>query len=208
MYKLLMVEDRPIVINGLSLVVKDALKDVQLSVAKSFLEMETMLVESEYRMLILCLPIEDEKEMNSVLLLLEHHRSMVVLILADNTESLPMQKLYRSGISGVVGKQASTNEIKKAIQQVYNSNIYVDDNFVKDFFSPKSKEGNLFQKLTTKEKIVAKMLMEGSSNTKIGQILTLRPSTVSTFKLNIFKKLKVDNLIDLGKVGRTILNAY
>lgn len=206
MYKLLIVENRPIVINGLSLVVTEILKDVKLSIAKSFEEMETMLVANEYRMLLLCLSTESEKEIDTMLILLKPHRSLTVLVLADNTENLPIQKLYRNGVSGVVGKHANIDEIKKAIRQVYNNDIYVDDEFVKNYFSPKSRKENLFQKLTTKEKVVAKMLIEGNSNTKIGEILILRPSTVSTFKLNIFRKLKVDNLIDLGKVGITVVN--
>jgi len=55
-------------------------------------------------------------------------------------------------------------------------------------------------KLTPRQNEVALLLANGASTTAISQKLGLQMSTVSTFKSIIYRKLNVDNIVELGSV--------
>lgn len=202
MYKLLLVEDHPIIINGLSSIIKEGVKDVDLDYATSFAELEAKLEVGKYNLIICGLPISEARQMGAIMRIIQYYTATSMLIFSDDPDNLPSQKLYSAGVGGILDKRANTNEIQEAILQVYTGNIYINNNFKKKFFSQHWEGDNPFQKLTTREGVVVKLLLEGKSNIQICQILTLQPSTISTFKTNIFNKLQINNLIELEKIGR------
>jgi len=65
----------------------------------------------------------------------------------------------------------------------------------------KSESNNYFHLLSKREKEVLALMMKGEKNKDISAILFLKPNTVSTYKKLIFKKLKVNNLIELYKIN-------
>ena len=56
------------------------------------------------------------------------------------------------------------------------------------------------KKLSTREKEVAFLIIEGNPTNSIAQKLDIKPNTVSTFKKNIFTKLGVDSEVGLYKI--------
>lgn len=58
-----------------------------------------------------------------------------------------------------------------------------------------------FEKLSAKELEVMMLYLQGKSTTEICEILTLKPSTVSTYKARIFVKLGVNNIAALTKLA-------
>jgi DNA-binding NarL/FixJ family response regulator len=51
--------------------------------------------------------------------------------------------------------------------------------------------------LSNREVEVARLLIKGFGNMEIADMLSIKKSTVSTFKNRIFEKLEIDNLADL-----------
>jgi DNA-binding NarL/FixJ family response regulator len=64
-----------------------------------------------------------------------------------------------------------------------------------------SSESTPFEKLSAKELEVMMLYLQGKSTTDICEILTLKPSTVSTYKARIFVKLEVTNIAALTKLA-------
>lgn len=61
---------------------------------------------------------------------------------------------------------------------------------------------NPFGKLSKRELEVADMLLKGKASNEIGEIMNLQPSTISTYKTRILKKLNVQNVIELSKLEK------
>lgn len=64
---------------------------------------------------------------------------------------------------------------------------------------------NPFEKLSEREKIALQYLLKGYRVKDIASKMKVATNTVATFKKRIFKKLKIDNTIDLYKIAQHYL---
>jgi DNA-binding NarL/FixJ family response regulator len=53
---------------------------------------------------------------------------------------------------------------------------------------------NPLEKLSAREVEVAKLFIKGYGNLEISELLQIKKTTVSTFKIRIFEKLEIQNL--------------
>jgi DNA-binding NarL/FixJ family response regulator len=111
-------------------------------------------------------------------------------------------EMIKAGVSGFVLKEATTDELEKAISDVINN---------ESFFSPKllqqvilhipemESKQKLLQKLdiTEREFDVLKMLCKGLTNNEISDQLFLSPKTVETHKTRLLKKTNTKNSTSL-----------
>ena len=58
-------------------------------------------------------------------------------------------------------------------------------------------KSRMFKKLSTREVEVLKLLSIGRKNKEIAEELDINEKTVSTYKARLFKKLNVNNIVDL-----------
>lgn len=56
---------------------------------------------------------------------------------------------------------------------------------------------NPFEKLSSREMEITKLLVKGYGNLEISNALELQMSTVSTYKNRVFEKLQINNLVEL-----------
>jgi DNA-binding NarL/FixJ family response regulator len=66
--------------------------------------------------------------------------------------------------------------------------------------TPKMK--NPFEKLSAKERLIARYYLLGYTNTEIKKILHLHASTIGTLKIRLFGKLKIKSLVALVELAR------
>ncbi|MNE68628.1 Virulence factors putative positive transcription regulator BvgA [compost metagenome] len=61
---------------------------------------------------------------------------------------------------------------------------------------------NPVELLSDREIEVAELLVKGLGNIEIANILKIQMSTVSTYKIRIFEKLKISNVVNLSEILR------
>lgn len=205
--KLLLAVDSPLIINTLSSIIRGVFIDVDLYFVKSFIEIEQKLMVDSFDMLILHLPIEEKKQTEAIMNILKSNTSLPVLVWSQDLDYLPLQKLYRAGVKGILNRDATIIEIKKALADVHKGDIYIKEDYIRKFFSPEWKDDIPVEKLTIKEGNVVKLLMEGKSAVEISRLLIISTSFVSVLKKNIFSKLNVKNLLELEKIKKKIIYA-
>lgn len=205
--KLLLAVDSTLIINTLSSIIKEIFIDADLHFVKSFIEIEARLQVETFNMLILHLPIEEKTQTDATLSILKKNALLPILVWSQDVDYLPLQKLYRAGVKGILNRDANIVEITKALIDVNNGDIYIKEEYVKKFFSPDWKDDIPVEKLTYKEGDVARMLMEGKSDSEISKLLAMSISSVSTHKKNIFAKLNVNSLPELEKNKDKIIYA-
>lgn len=111
-------------------------------------------------------------------------------------------EMIRAGASGFVLKEATSDELEKAINDVLNDQSY---------FSPKLLQQVIMQipelegrqktinklKITERELDVLKLLCQGMTNFEISEHLFLSPKTIETHKTRLLKKTGVKNSTSL-----------
>lgn len=126
------------------------------------------------------------------------------LIIYDDHEGMYLTVSYfKLGVSGYVLKQNSASEILLCVEAVLNGKQYLCPLLLESLLKNLALGSNGQIKsggLTRRESEIAKYLSQGMKTSWIAKTLGRKPSTISTIKNNIFKKMKVDNVMDLKKM--------
>ena len=138
----------------------------------------------------------------------------IVLSMHDSEEYI--LNSISSNAMGYLLKDASKNEILKAIHTVYNgekyfsgdiSNIIVNNLLKKSSTSEKSPEvsnevlDNEYN-LTKKEVEILHLVILGKTNKEISEELNKSKRTIETHRFNLMKKMKVKNLMELSNKAK------
>ena len=81
-------------------------------------------------------------------------------------------------------------------------NIYVSEKFKSALLTETRNPAhtNALEKLTSREMDVANLMQQGKKPSEICRELNLQSSTVATYKMKIFSKLSISNVIELKQL--------
>lgn len=108
---------------------------------------------------------------------------------------------FMVGIDGYLLKQHSECQLIACIESIIAGKPFLSPELLEDFVQPLlfkiDSPIRRIRKLTTYEFEIAVYLSQGQKNPAIASILDCKPSSVSSVKRVIFKKLKIDSLVQL-----------
>jgi DNA-binding NarL/FixJ family response regulator len=118
---------------------------------------------------------------------------------SHHPESIYALSTLKAGASGYLSKTVEVEKIKEAVYRVFNGGTYLSDEMTKNisFDDPRKATSRLFKRLSTREVEVLKLLSSGKKNKEIAIELNINEKTVSTYKARLYRKLNVNNLVDL-----------
>ncbi len=108
-------------------------------------------------------------------------------------------KFINAGAMGVVWKNSPPENLKRAIEHVYNNSNYFDDGLLQQSSVIRKPVPSNF--LTGRERQILQLIADGQTNKHIAKILDVSNKTVETHRLNLMKKMDVHSGIELLKVG-------
>ncbi len=122
-----------------------------------------------------------------------------VLVLSMHPEELHAIRVMKAGASGYVNKDSVADELAVAIRKVASGGRYVSPSLAEKLVDGIGKpvERPLHEQLSDREYRVLRLLAAGKPIHEIGKELFLSPSTVSTYRTHILRKLKLSNNADL-----------
>jgi len=123
-----------------------------------------------------------------------------IMVFSSLNEEIYAIPIIKSGVSGFVSKQASESEIVTAITAILAGTRYVRPN-VRESVLSKMFENDVehpFTILSGRELEIAGLLRLGIGILEISKQLNLKAGTVSTYKIRIFHKLKINDVIALA----------
>jgi len=131
----------------------------------------------------------------------EKYPEVKVLILTQHDNREYIRPLLMAGASGYVLKRSGGREVVSAIRQVFEQGAYLEagvarhvlDEYTQSDEPPSQDVPNL----TTREREVLMLVVEGKSNKEAARILNISPKTVSVHRTNIMTKLNVHNSVEL-----------
>ena len=122
-----------------------------------------------------------------------------VLILSMHPEDAIAISALRAGAAGYINKECASEELTVAIRKAVSGKKYVSASLAEKLALEleEGSEGLPHESLSDREYRVMWLIASGKSNTNIAEELILSPNTVSTYRIRILKKLKLENNSDL-----------
>ena len=122
-----------------------------------------------------------------------------VLILSMHPEDAIAISALRAGAAGYINKECASEELTVAIRKAVSGKKYVSTSLAEKLALEleEGSEGLPHESLSDREYRVMWLIASGKSITSIAEELTLSPNTVSTYRIRILKKLKLENNSDL-----------
>jgi DNA-binding NarL/FixJ family response regulator len=127
-----------------------------------------------------------------------------VIALSGHTDRRAIADILRAGASGYVVKNASAEELIRAIRTVAQGEVYLSPQIagdvLEDFRRCVPATGSPeFASLSTREREVLQLIAEGKSTKQIATALSLSKKTVDNHRAHLMSKLKVSTLAELIK---------
>jgi DNA-binding NarL/FixJ family response regulator len=122
-----------------------------------------------------------------------------ILVVSAQNERIYADRVRREGAHGFVSKSKDFSSICLACATVGSGYLF----FPVTSGASDGRAGAV-ESLSKRELVIARLLLAGKSNKDIAHTLFLSNKTVSGHKMNIFRKLRVNSLIELADLAKTL----
>jgi two-component system, NarL family, invasion response regulator UvrY len=122
-----------------------------------------------------------------------HHPARPILVLSMHPEELHATQVFKAGGAGYLNKESAGEELTAAIRKVAKGGRYVSPSLAETLAAELSpgKEKAPHETLSDREYRVMWLLASGKSISRIGREMNLSPSTISTYRTRVLRKLGV-----------------
>lgn len=206
MKRVLVADDHSIVRLGASIIIKEVLKTEDIMHAESYDEAKSKIQEAQYDLLILDLNMPGGNNIRMVQEILNLQPEIKILVFSSYDEQIYALRYIEAGAMGYLNKSTSMLELRDALERLKEGKKYMSDSVRDQYIEilTKSKtevnKKNPLLTLSDRETDVAKQLIKGYGVVDVAKAMDLNPSTVSTYKSRIFKKLNIKNIPELIKI--------
>lgn len=202
MKSILIAEDHSVLRMGIGLIADEVYPGIVIEEAATFYDTLECLQHNTFDLLILDIQLPGGGNPTMIAAIKALQPDLPVLIFSCFEEDTHALSYFKAGAKGYLPKTALPDQVKEAIQCVIEGNIYmsgkVQAQLVNTLRHPKQTSSEPIPLLSPREKQVMQLIVKGADNKDIKSALNIQSSTLSTFKLKIFKKLNVSNAVELA----------
>lgn len=202
MIKVVIVDDHPLVING----VIDMLSSCEhINILATYLNGRSAIEgirKEQPDVVILDIQMPDIRGEEVVLILMQEFPALRILALTNFDNTLYASNMMKNGAMGYLLKNTNKETLIQAIETVYEGDKFVSDemNTRLDEFQERVKsKSHVKNSLTPREIDILRLLTAGKSNQQIADELFLSKRTVENYRLNLTFKLDLKNTAALIK---------
>ncbi|MFM8319966.1 MAG: response regulator [Chloroflexota bacterium] len=135
----------------------------------------------------------------------QHKYATRVVILSMHADSTYAVRALREGALGYVLKDSDQAEIVQAIRDVMDGRRYISPKIADDVFdallSPDMEDGASIERLSSREKQILQLIVEGHTNASIAYQLWLSERTLENHRASLMRKLNVHSQAKLIRVA-------
>lgn len=197
---ILIADDQEIVLRGLKNLLSDFWPGAAVRQAKNI---DELLIEAKKKPAIIVTEaaLPQAHGVKLMKLILDAQPGAKILVFSTLNESIYAMPYLKHGAAGYLLKSAPEGEIIAALTTVLAGSRYSSKHIKESMFNSAfgTAEKAAFTKLSARELEVAELLVGGDGVLDISKKLNLQMGTVSTYKLRLFQKLKVKNIIELAE---------
>jgi DNA-binding NarL/FixJ family response regulator len=203
--QVLIVDDHEIVRYGLKVMIQEHFPGCRITEADSYETMEAALGRGKFTHMILDLQLKDVNLLELLPHIREEHPGVSILIhtMADDVEDA----VWSKGADEYLNKGSSQDETIAVLARFLQADEIspVAARHPHGLVTPHGRmpENDPFMRLSTRERDLVRLMLNGNTYKNIQNILHLKSSTVSTMKRRIFRKLGISNLVELVKMAES-----
>jgi len=126
-----------------------------------------------------------------------------VIILSMHSSSEHIFQALKAGAHGYLLKESAGMEVINAIRVVHSGKRYlsekIGDQMIDEYILNREivETGSPLSKLSTREREILQLVVEGKSSADIGRTLFISPKTVETYRSRLMQKLGISDLAGL-----------
>ena len=129
--------------------------------------------------------------------------STQVVILSMYATKEHILRALRAGAKGYLLKESAGQEVVDAIRAVRTGRRYLSQSIaetvIDDYVHERPPAQSPLERLSSREREILQLVVEGKSSTEIAEILYLSPKTVETYRSRLMRKLGLSDLPSLVK---------
>jgi two-component system, NarL family, invasion response regulator UvrY len=124
-----------------------------------------------------------------------HHPERPVLVLSILPEEVHAGQVFKAGGAGYINKASANEDLTGAIRKVVNGGKYVSAAFAEKLATELAEGGEKppHELLSDREYRVMWLIASGKQINEIAEEMSLSPSTISTYRARIMRKLGLTN---------------
>jgi len=203
MIQLFIIDDHPVVINGIKQAVHNHHDIELLGHALHGEEGMAWLAANEADVILLDVNLPGQDGIEMCKIIKKHYPDIKIIGLTTFSQASFITSMLRNGASGYLFKNASEAELTEAILTVHAGKRYLSDEVHEKLISKATQQASgksgFIPKLTRREKEVLELIMEECTTQEIAKRLFLSVSTVETHRMNLCSKLGAKNVAGLVK---------
>ncbi len=192
--KVLIVDDHPIVRQGLDRLISHQEDLVVCEQAEGSLEALTAIKKSKPNIVVVDISLKDRSGLELIKDIKAQYPDLAVLALSMYDESLYAERALRAGAKGYVMKAEATENVVRAIRQILAGRIYLSEKMVARMVCKLAGHkidaaSSPVDRLSDRELEVFTMLGQGTGTRRIAERLCLSVKTIETYRAHIKEKL-------------------
>ncbi len=164
-------------------------------------EVISLVRAQEFDLVLMDISMPDKNGIDTLRIIRQIRPELPVLMLSGYPEEHYAVNLLRAGASGYVAKDASPDEMIRAIRVVARGKRYLSETAADlvsaELARPEGSARALHETLSQREFQIFRKLAIGQSATEIGKELHLSVKTVSTYRIRVLEKLNLKTNADL-----------
>jgi DNA-binding NarL/FixJ family response regulator len=206
--KLMIAEDQAIILHSL-MILLNSLQNIEvIGTALNGVELMALLEKDKPDVILMDINMPKMNGIEATKIIDAKMPWVKVIALSMYDHPVYIKKMFKSGAKGFVSKNATKMELGKAIEMVYNGDIYISEEIsrilLREYSNTADSDENAdYTSLTSREIEIIQLLADGLYTKEIAEKLFISDKTVERHKTNILKKLKLRNTAQLVKVAIT-----
>ena len=198
MIKVIIVDDHPIVIDGIKSLINSQPDMTVTGTASCGEECKEMLKTNTSDVLLLDINLPDINGMELCKYIHEQHPLIKIIALTSFKEFFYVQKMLQNGAEGYLLKNALPEEITEGVRSVNRGENFFSEE-IDVAFATRKEKGKLF--LTIRETELLAHIIDGNTNKEIAEKMFLGIETINSYRKNLLLKLGVKNTAAMVKLA-------
>jgi DNA-binding NarL/FixJ family response regulator len=200
--RVLIVDDHPVVRQGLRHVLEDTEDLIVCGEADTALDARTAIEQTKPDVLICDIGLRRVDGIELVRYLRSHHPRLPILVLSALDEAVYAERMLALGVCGYIMKQAPTDLFLMSLRRVLDGQVFVSDAISSHMLS-KFAAGQSYisadpiDRLTNRELQILHMIGRGTSTRETAKLLHLSIKTIESHRQRIKRKLNLSTAVQL-----------
>lgn len=194
MTKILIVDDHPLIREGIKQILANEPDMILAGEARSASEMMEKIKKERYDLVLLDINLPDSNGLE-LIKTLKCEYSLPVLVLSMHKEEEYAIRTLRAGASGYIIKETAPMQLVAAIKKVAAGGRHISPSLAEKLASCMETGFNEtpHETLSDRELQILLMIGSGKTPTEIAKTLSLSIKTISTYRSRILEKMKMEN---------------